>query len=180
MPRGARADAARQANRAPADVLAETVATALGRPLHQGTSKSTTKAQQALRIRRGVAPARSQLGGRPRRHIANYIKRGVLWEAFESDERVVVLNDEIDKPISEFPNDLLRELDRWIPTSTRPPDIVAKHRPARRDHVDNEGAARTRSCGAASSLHPFPDRDTKTQIVDVLFPVSRRHCSRRR
>jgi len=94
-------------------LLAETVAHALGRPLHQWHVKSTTKAQQGLYEYDAVSRLRdSQLGDAHVADISHYIKRGVLWEAFESETPAVVLIDEIDKADIEFPNDLLRELDR--------------------------------------------------------------------
>src|SRR5207342_2450115 len=94
-------------------LLAETVAQALSRPLYQWHVKSTTKAQQGLYEYDAVSRLRdSQLGDGRVADIANYIKRGVLWEAFENDAPSVVLIDEVDKADIEFPNDLLRELDR--------------------------------------------------------------------
>src|SRR6476660_4252002 len=89
-------------------LLAEEIARALGRPLHQWHVKSTTKAQQGLYEYDAV----SQLGDGRVGDIANYIKPGVLWDAFASETPAVVLIDEIDKADIEFPNDLLRELDR--------------------------------------------------------------------
>ncbi|MCZ2173358.1 MAG: MoxR family ATPase, partial [Burkholderiales bacterium] len=97
-------------------MLAETVAEALGLPLLQWHIKSTTKAQQGLYEYDAVSRLRdSQLGGEHggRVHdIANYIVKGVLWQAFASETPTVILIDEIDKADIEFPNDLLRELDR--------------------------------------------------------------------
>ena len=94
-------------------LLAEEVARALSRPLYQWHIKSTTKAQQGLYEYDAVSRLRdSQLGDGRVGDIANYIKRGVMWEAFESATPAVVLIDEIDKADIEFPNDLLRELDR--------------------------------------------------------------------
>src|ERR1044072_5193213 len=92
-------------------MLAEEVARALGRPLLQWHIKSTTKAQQGLYEYDAVSRLRdSQLGQERVGDIKNYIKRGVLWEAFESPTPAVVLIDEVDKADIEFPNDLLREL----------------------------------------------------------------------
>src|SRR5882757_1911978 len=154
-------------------LLAETVATALGRPLHQWHIKSTTKAQQGLYEYDAVSRLRdSQFGDGRVGDIANYIKRGVLWEAFESDERAVVLIDEIDKADIEFPNDLLRELDRmefYVYETHR--TIVARHRPLVVITSNNEKElpdAFLRRC----FFHyiQFPDRETMTQIVDVHFP----------
>src|SRR3982751_3221785 len=94
-------------------MLAEEVARSLGRPLFQWHIKSTTKAQQGLYEYDAVSRLRdSQLGDQRVGDIANYIVKGVLWRAFESEEQAVVLVDEIDKADIEFPNDLLRELDR--------------------------------------------------------------------
>ncbi|TMH55380.1 MAG: MoxR family ATPase, partial [Betaproteobacteria bacterium] len=94
-------------------MLAEEVARAIGRPLVQWHIKSTTKAQQGLYEYDAVSHLRdSQLGDEHVTDIAHYIKRGVLWDAFESSTPAVVLIDEIDKADIEFPNDLLRELDR--------------------------------------------------------------------
>ncbi len=94
-------------------MLAVEVAQALGRPLIQWHIKSTSKAQQGLYEYDAVSRLRdSQLGDEKVQDIANYIVRGPLWEAFDSDEQTVVLIDEIDKAAIEFPNELLRELDR--------------------------------------------------------------------
>ena len=154
-------------------LLAETVANALGRPLHQWHIKSTTKAQQGLYEYDAVSRLRdSQLGDGRVGDIANYIKRGVLWEAFESEMPAVVLIDEIDKADIEFPNDLLRELDRmefYVYETRR--TIVARHRPLVVITSNNEKElpdAFLRRC----FFHyiQFPDRETMTQIVDVHFP----------
>ncbi|WP_272993992.1 AAA family ATPase, partial [Spongiibacter tropicus] len=89
-------------------LLAEQVASALGMRLIQWHIKSTTKAQQGLYEYDAVSRLRdSQLGDDRVHDIANYIKRGKLWEAFDADEQVVLLIDEIDKADIEFPNDLL-------------------------------------------------------------------------
>ncbi len=94
-------------------MLAEEVARALGRPLLQWHIKSTTKAHQGLYEYDAVSRLRdSQLGDEKVRDIRNYIVQGVLWQAFEAPDPVVLLIDEIDKADIEFPNDLLRELDR--------------------------------------------------------------------
>src|SRR5256885_7839262 len=112
-------------------MLAEEVARAVGKPLFQWHIKSTTKAQQGLYEYDAVSRLRdSQLGNERVGDIANYIVKGVLWQAFESPEQAVVLVDEIDKADIEFPNDLLRELDRmeFYVYETREL-IKAKHRP---------------------------------------------------
>jgi MoxR-like ATPase len=114
----------------------------------------------------------SQLGDAHVGDIAHYIKRGVLWDAFESTTPAVVLIDEIDKADIEFPNDLLRELDRmefYVYETHR--TIVAKHRPLVVITSNNEKElpdAFLRRC----FFHyiRFPDRETMTQIVDVHFP----------
>src|SRR3954469_10376214 len=94
-------------------MLAEEVAQAVGLPLLQWHIKSTTKAQQGLYEYDAVSRLRdSQLGDAKVKDIRNYIRRGKLWDAFVSNERPVLLIDEIDKADIEFPNDLLQELDR--------------------------------------------------------------------
>ena len=112
-------------------MLAEEVARALSRPLLQWHIKSTTKAQQGLYEYDAVSRLRdSQLGVDKVADIANYIKRGVLWEAFEAETPAVVLIDEVDKADIEFPNDLLRELDRmefYVYETQR--TVEARHRP---------------------------------------------------
>jgi len=93
--------------------LAEEIAQALQRPLYRWHIKSTTKAQQGLYEYDAVSRLRdSQLGEAKVHDIANYILKGRLWEAFESELQPVLLIDEIDKADIEFPNDLLLELDR--------------------------------------------------------------------
>ena len=94
-------------------MLALEVAEAMGMRLVEWHIKSTTKASQGLYEYDAVSRLRdSQLGNEKVKDIANYIKQGKLWDAFQSDERVVLLVDEIDKADIEFPNDLLQELDR--------------------------------------------------------------------
>src|SRR3954451_21475107 len=112
-------------------LLAEEVARALGRPLYQWHIKSTTKAQQGLYEYDAVSRLRdSQLGDGRVADIAQYIKRGVLWDAFTSQAPAVVLIDEIDKADIEFPNDLLRELDRMeFYVYETHETVVATHRP---------------------------------------------------
>ena len=112
-------------------VLAHEVAEALGHPLIEWHIKSTTKAQQGLYEYDAVSRLRDgQLGDERVHDIANYIVRGKLWDAFDADEPVVVLIDEVDKADIEFPNDLLLELDRmqFFVYETRK-TIVAMHRP---------------------------------------------------
>ncbi|MFO7189753.1 MAG: MoxR family ATPase, partial [Pseudomonadota bacterium] len=111
--------------------LAEEVAAALGLPLLEWHIKSTTKAQQGLYEYDAVSRLRdSQLGDPRVQDISNYIVKGTLWQAFESDTPVVLLIDEIDKADIEFPNDLLRELDRMEFYVYETRQLVrAKHRP---------------------------------------------------
>ena len=154
-------------------MLAEEVAAALGKPLLQWHIKSTTKAQQGLYEYDAVSRLRdSQLGEEKVKDIKNYIAKGTMWRAFEADEQVVLLIDEIDKADIEFPNDLLRELDRmeFYCYETRE-TVVAKHRPIIFITSNNEKElpdAFLRRC----FFHyiRFPDKNTMQQIVDVHFP----------
>jgi len=162
-------------------MLAEEVAAALGRPLLQWHIKSTTKAHQGLYEYDAVSRLRdSQLGDEKVRDIRNYIVRGVLWEAFESEEPVVVLIDEIDKADIEFPNDLLRELDRMeFHVYETQQTIKARHRPLIIITSNNEKDlpdAFLRRC----FFHyiAFPDRETMQSIVDVHFPGIREEVVR--
>ena len=112
-------------------MLAQEIASSLKVPLIEWNIKSTTKAQQGLYEYDAVTRLRdSQLGDERVKEISNYIEKGKLWEAFQSDERVVLLIDEIDKADIEFPNDLLQELDRmeFYVYETKE-TIKAKHRP---------------------------------------------------
>ena len=154
-------------------MLAIEVARALKRPLFQWHVKSTGKAQQGLYEYDAVSRLRdSQLGDNRVHDIANYIKRGPVWEAFDADEPGVLLIDEIDKADIEFPNDLLRELDRMEFYVYETQQLVkAKHRPAIMITSNNEKElpdAFLRRC----FFHyiKFPDRDTMHKIVDVHFP----------
>ena len=154
-------------------MLAEEVARALGKPLYQWHIKSTTKAQQGLYEYDAVSRLRdSQLGEERVGDIANYIMKGVLWQAFESEEQAVVLVDEIDKADIEFPNDLLRELDRMEFYVYETRELVkAKHRPIVFITSNNEKElpdAFLRRC----FFHyiRFPDKETMEKIVAVHFP----------
>jgi MoxR-like ATPase len=154
-------------------MLAQEVAGALGRPLFEWHVKSTTKAQHGLYEYDAVSRLRdSQLGEARVADIANYIVRGRLWDAFDCGERAVVLIDEIDKADIEFPNDLLRELDRMEFYVHETQQLVrAKHRPLIIITSNNEKElpdAFLRRC----FFHyiRFPDRDTMGRIVDVHFP----------
>ncbi|HTS21980.1 MAG TPA: MoxR family ATPase [Casimicrobiaceae bacterium] len=158
-------------------MLAQEVARAIGRPLVQWHIKSTTKAQQGLYEYDAVSRLRdSQLGDEHVADIAHYIKRGVLWGAFQSDTPAVVLIDEIDKADIEFPNDLLRELDRMEFYVYETRELVkARHRPIIVITSNNEKElpdAFLRRC----FFHyiRFPDAETMTQIVDVHFPRLKR------
>ena len=154
-------------------MLAEQVAQALGRPLLQWHIKSTTKAHQGLYEYDAVSRLRdSQLGDARVKDISNYIVKGVLWQAFTSDEPTVLLIDEIDKADIEFPNDLLRELDQMaFHVYETHETIEAKHRPLVIITSNNEKDlpdAFLRRC----FFHyiRFPDRDTLKSIVAVHFP----------
>ena len=154
-------------------LLAEEVASSLGLKLIQWHIKSTTKAQQGLYEYDAVSRLRdSQLGVDRVHDIANYIKRGKLWEAFAADEQVVLLIDEIDKADIEFPNDLLVELDRMEFFVYETGETVkAKQRPIVIITSNNERElpdAFLRRC----FFHyiSFPDRDTMYKIVDVHYP----------
>jgi len=154
-------------------MLAEEVARALGLPLFQWHIKSTTKAQQGLYEYDAVSRLRDGQLGDPRvSDIANYIVKGVLWQAFESETPAVVLIDEIDKADIEFPNDLLRELDRmeFHVYETRQ-TVRARHRPLIFITSNNEKElpdAFLRRC----FFHyiRFPDRETMEKIVAVHYP----------
>ena len=158
-------------------MLAEEVAATLGIPLLQWHIKSTTKAQQGLYEYDAVSRLRdSQLstvdGGEKVKDINNYIVKGVLWQAFTAEQPVALLIDEIDKADIEFPNDLLREIDRmeFYVYETRQL-IKAKHRPLVFITSNNEKElpdAFLRRC----FFHyiKFPDAVTMQQIIDVHFP----------
>ena len=154
-------------------VLAHEIATALGAPLIEWHIKSTTKAQQGLYEYDAVSRLRdSQLGDEKVRDIHNYIVKGVLWQAFTSEQPVALLIDEIDKADIEFPNDLLRELDRMEFHVYETRELVrARHRPLVFITSNNEKElpdAFLRRC----FFHyiRFPDRDTMAEIIDVHFP----------
>jgi MoxR-like ATPase len=154
-------------------VLAEEVALALGLPLIQWHIKSTTKAAQGLYEYDAVARLRDgQLGDEKVHDIANYIKRGKLWDAFVADTPVVLLIDEIDKADIEFPNDLLLELDRmeFFVYETKE-TIKAKRRPIVIITSNNEKElpdAFLRRC----FFHyiRFPDKETMERIVAAHHP----------
>lgn len=153
--------------------LAVEIAESLGKPLFEWHIKSTTKAQQGLYEYDAVARLRdSQLGDDRVHDISNYILRGKVWEAFQSEEQPVLLIDEVDKADIEFPNDLLLELDRmeFYVYETRQL-VKATHRPIIVITSNNEKElpdAFLRRC----FFHyiKFPDKDTMSRIVDVHFP----------
>jgi len=154
-------------------LLAIEVAQALGRPLYEWHVKSTTKAQHGLYEYDAVSRLRdSQLGDARVHDIRNYIIRGMLWQAFTSGEPAVLLIDEIDKADIEFPNDLLRELDRMEFYVYETQELVkAKHRPLVVITSNNEKElpdAFLRRC----FFHyiRFPDHETMERIVHVHFP----------
>ncbi len=156
-------------------LLAAEIARSLSKPLYEWHIKSTTKAQQGLYEYDAVSRLRdSQLGDPKVKDIRNYIVKGNLWEAFDSEVQPVLLIDEIDKADIEFPNDLLRELDRmeFYVYETRE-TVHARHRPVIVITSNNEKElpdAFLRRC----FFHyiRFPDEATMTQIVDVHFPES--------
>jgi MoxR-like ATPase len=158
-------------------MLAEEVASALGMPLLQWHIKSTTKAQQGLYEYDAVSRLRdSQLADVDSsdrvKDIRNYIVKGVLWQAFTSEQPVALLIDEIDKADIEFPNDLLREIDRMEFYVYETRELIrAKHRPVVFITSNNEKElpdAFLRRC----FFHyiKFPDADTMKNIVGVHFP----------
>ena len=154
-------------------VLAAEVARAIGAPMIEWHVKSTTKAQHGLYEYDAVARLRdSQLGEARVHDIRNYILKGKLWEAFDSDVRPVLLIDEIDKADIEFPNDLLLELDRmeFHVYETRE-TVKARHRPVVMITSNNEKElpdAFLRRC----FFHyiRFPDEETMRRIVEVHYP----------
>src|SRR5580692_12675387 len=154
-------------------VLAHEVAKALGAPIIEWHIKSTTKAQQGLYEYDAVSRLRdSQLGDGRVKDIGNYIKKGKMWEAFTSEQRPVLLIDEIDKADIEFPNDLLLELDRMEFYVYETQEVIkAEQRPVVMITSNNEKElpdAFLRRC----FFHyiRFPDRETMERIVEVHFP----------
>ncbi len=154
-------------------VLAEEIAAALNMPLITWHIKSTTKAQSGLYEYEAITRLRdSQLGDERVKNVENYIKKGKLWEAFEADQKIVLLIDEIDKADIEFPNDLLQELDRmefYVYETNK--TIKARHRPVVVITSNNEKElpdAFLRRC----FFHyiAFPDEDVMKKIIDVHFP----------
>lgn len=153
--------------------LARQVAAALGLPMIEWHIKSTTKAQQGLYKYDAVSRLRdSQLGDARVHDVANYIKKGKLWQAFDAPGKVVLLIDEVDKADIEFPNDLLQELDRMaFHVYETGETVTARHRPIVIITSNNEKElpdAFLRRC----FFHyiRFPDVDTMRRIVAVHHP----------
>ena len=153
--------------------LARQVSLALNLPIIEWNIKSTTKAQQGLYEYDAVSRLRdSQLGDARVQDVSNYIKKGKLWQAFDADQKLVLLIDEIDKADIEFPNDLLQELDQMqFHVYETGETVIAKHRPIVIITSNNEKElpdAFLRRC----FFHyiKFPDTDTLKQIIDVHFP----------
>ncbi|MEJ2445550.1 MAG: MoxR family ATPase [Exilibacterium sp.] len=158
-------------------MLAEEVAKSLGLRLIQWHIKSTTKAQQGLYEYDAVSRLRdSQLGDDRVHDIGNYIRKGKLWEAFEAQQQVVLLIDEIDKADIEFPNDLLVEIDKMeFFVYETGETIKARQRPVVIITSNNEKElpdAFLRRC----FFHyiSFPDRDTMREIIAVHHPTIKR------
>jgi len=153
-------------------MLAEQVASALGMPLIQWHIKSTTKAQQGLYEYDAVSRLRDSQLGNNVDDIARYITRGKLWQAFTSEQQVVLLIDEVDKADIEFPNDLLLELDRMeFHVYETGETIRARHRPVIIITSNNEKElpdAFLRRC--FFHFIQFPDRNTMQRIVKVHYP----------
>ena len=154
-------------------VLAEEIAKALDMPIITWHIKSTTKAQQGLYEYDAITRLRdSQLGDERVKDVKNYIKKGKLWDAIDSDKRPILLIDEIDKADIEFPNDLLQELDRMeFYVYETGETIVAEKRPVVIITSNNEKElpdAFLRRC----FFHyiSFPDNETMKKIVDVHYP----------
>ena len=153
--------------------LAKQVALGLDLDMLEWNIKSTTKAQQGLYEYDAVSRLRdSQLGDQRVNEISNYIRKGKLWESFESNKKVVLLIDEIDKADIEFPNDLLQELDKmsfYVYETGK--TVAAKHRPVVIITSNNEKElpdAFLRRC----FFHyiKFPDQETLQKIVKVHYP----------
>ena len=153
--------------------LAKQVAIKLGLKLFEWNIKSTTKAHQGLYEYDAVSRLRdSQLGDKKVNDIKNYIKKGTIWSAFSSEEKAVLLIDEIDKADIEFPNDLLHELDKMKFLVYETGEIIsANKRPIVIITSNNEKElpdAFLRRC----FFHyiQFPDQETLTKIINVHFP----------
>ena len=157
--------------------LAKQVAIKLGLTLFEWNIKSTTKAHQGLYEYDAVSRLRdSQLGDKKVNDIKNYIKKGTIWSAFSSEEKAVLLIDEIDKADIEFPNDLLHELDKMKFLVYETGEVIsAKKRPIVIITSNNEKElpdAFLRRC----FFHyiQFPDHETLKKIINVHFPDIKR------
>lgn len=153
--------------------LARQVAASLGLEMIEWNVKSTTRAQQGLYEYDAVSRLRDSQLGDPRVHdVANYIRKGKLWQAFEADKKVVLLIDEVDKADIEFPNDLLQELDRMeFHVYETGETIRARHRPVVIITSNNEKElpdAFLRRC--FFHFIRFPDADQLAQIVRLHHP----------
>ena len=162
-------------------MLALEIARALGRQIFEWHIKSTTKAQHGLYEYDAVSRLRdSQLGDGRVHDIRNYIVQGMLWKAFTADAPAVLLIDEVDKADIEFPNDLLRELDRMEFYVYETQELVrARHRPLVLITSNNEKElpdAFLRRC----FFHyiRFPDHETMERIVRVHHPDIKKHLLR--
>ena len=162
-------------------LLAQEIAGALGAPFIAWHIKSTTRAQQGLYEYDAVSRLRdSQLGDPRVSEIANYIRRGKLWEAFTSPVRPVLLIDEIDKADIEFPNDLLLELDQMeFHVYETGETVRARVRPDRHHHLQQrEGAARRVPAPLLLSLHPLSRRGDNAQDRRVALSVDQAAADR--
>ena len=153
--------------------LAKQVAIALGLEIIDWSIKSTTKAQQGLYEYDAVSRLRdSQIGGKDVSNIKSYIKKGKIWNAFESEKKTVLLIDEIDKADIEFPNDLLQELDKMEFFVYETGEVIkSKNRPIVIITSNNEKElpdAFLRRC--FFHFIQFPDQVTLTKIIKVHFP----------
>jgi MoxR-like ATPase len=162
--------------------LARQVAGSLGLRLIEWHVKSTTRAQQGLYEYDAVSRLRdSQLGDERVKDVKNYIKPGKLWEAFDADERVVLLIDEVDKADIEFPNDLLQELDRMeFHVYETGETVKADNRPIVIITSNNEKElpdAFLRRC--FFHFISFPDEEVMTSIINVHFPEIKKKLVRR-
>ena len=158
--------------------LAKQVAIKLGLTLFEWNIKSTTKAHQGLYEYDAVSRLRdSQLGDKKVNDIKNYIKKGTIWSAFSSEEKAVLLIDEIDKADIEFPNDLLHELDKMKFLVYETGEVIsANKRPIVIITSNNEKElpdAFLRRC----FFHyiQFPDHETLTKIINVHFPDNKKN-----
>jgi len=154
-------------------LLAEAVSKALGMPLLTWHVKSTTKAQDGLYLYDTVQRLYdSRFGDGDVKDVRRYIKMGPMGQAFASEQRVVLLIDEVDKADIEFPNDLLHELDRMRFRITElDEDVAAKHRPVVIITSNNEKElpdAFLRRC--VFHFIDFPDQELMKRIVDVHHP----------